>query len=507
MSPGNSPALSCLAGGTVVTFDAGGTVFDPGEVWFRGGTIVAAGAPGAWKPADGEPAEIVDVRGRIVIPGFVNAHSHSYSAILKGTVEKGPLDIYMLDVIAAGNAMTPRECHVSAQLDALNMLRRGVTSVIDHYSERPALTAEGLDGACGGFEEIGIRATVAPMFSDRPYIETVPLGEDTLPAELRRWYAEQPRPDLARYFAIMEEALADRGAPAERVHVMLGVDGVQRCSERLIEMTGEFQQKHGAGLQTHMLEVKTQAAMRPPGGPGFVRLLADHGIINDRTSLVHFIWTDDEDIAAAREAGVTVVHCPQSNAMLGAGICPIIRLADEGIPVAFGTDGSNCGPASYIENLRIGAYLARLAEPDFEKWPDAAGLFHGAGSAGARAMGRPDELGVIAVGACADLAVLNPSGHWHEPMGEIHRHLFYYESGESVESVWVDGRQVVADGKLETVDEEALVSEAAEIAARRKSAMPEETRERIAAQYPAFRAMILEQFESEADIERRIRLA
>ncbi len=506
MTSRESPALRCLTGGTVATFDSLGTVFDPGEIWFRGGTIVAVGAPGSWMPEDGEPVETIDVSGRIVIPGFINAHSHSYSAILKGTVEKGPLDIYMLDVIAAGSAMTPRQCHVSAQLDALNMLRRGVTSVIDHYSERPALTAEGLDGACSGFAEIGIRATVAPMFSDRPYIETVPLGEGALPDDLRRWYEEQPRPDPARYFAIMEDALADRGSAAGRVHVMLGVDGVQRCSEQLIRMTGEFQQRHGAGIQTHMLESKTQAAMRPPGGPGFVRLLADHGIINDRSSLVHFIWTDGDDIAAAREAGVTVVHCPQSNAMLGAGICPVVRLADEGIPVAFGTDGSNCGPASYIENLRIGAYLARLTEPDFERWPDAAGLLQSAGSAGARAMGRPGELGVIDAGACADLVVLNPQGHWHEPMGDIHRHLFYYESGESVESVWVDGRQVVANGRLATIDEDALVSEAVEITARRSGAMSEEARERIAAQYPAFREMILEQFASETGIERRIRL-
>lgn len=495
-----------ITGGKVATFDERATVFDPGEVWFQSGRVTAVGPVGGHQPPEGAPVERFDMRGRIVIPGLVNAHSHSYSAILKGTVEREPLDIYMLHVIAAGNAMTPRENYISAQLDALNMLRRGMTSVIDHFSERPALTADGLDGVCAGFSDIGIRATVAPMFSDRPYVETVPLHEGALPTELRDWYADQPRPDPAAYFAILDEALADRGSPLERVHVMLGVDGVQRCSDELIRMTAEFQRRHAAGLQTHMLETKTQAAMRPPGGPGFVRQLANHGILNERSSLVHFIWGDADDIAAARDTGAAVVHCPQSNGMLGAGICPVIRLREEGIPVAFGTDGSNCGPASYMENLRIGAYFMRLTEPDFEKWPDAATLFHDAGAAGARAMGRPGELGVIKAGACADIVALDPSGHWHQPMGDLHRHLLYYEGGDSVTDVWVDGRQVLADGRITTVDEGALINEAVEVATRRNRDLPDDARQRIAGQYPAFREMIVEQLTAETAVERRARL-
>ncbi len=495
-----------LAGGRVATFDGKATVFDPGDVWFRDGRIAAVGPPGCFRAPEGAPVETVDLAGRIVVPGFVNAHSHSYSALLKGTVESEPLDIYMLHVIAAGGGMTPRESRVSAQLDALSMLRRGVTSVIDHYSERPMLTPEGLDGVCGGFDGIGIRATVAPMFSDRPYAETVPLGEGALSEDLRRWYAEQPRPDPERYFSIMAEALGARGSPELRVHAILGVDGVQRCSDGLIRMTGEFQRRHGAGIQTHMLETRTQAAMRRPGGPGFVRLLLDHGIIGERASLVHFVWADDDDFAGAREAGATVVHCPQSKGMLGAGICPVARLRAEGIPVAFGTDGSNCGPASYIENLRIGAYFTRLTEPDFEKWPDAKTLFREAGAAGAAAMGRPGELGRISVGACADVVALDPSGHWHQPMGDLHRHLLYYEGGESVESVWVGGEPVIADGRLVTIDEDALVSEAVETAERRKRDMPEDARRRISEQYPAFRDMILEHLASESAVERRVRL-
>lgn len=501
-APGPDGRLTCLAGGTVLAFDDDGTVFERGEVWLRGGEILAAGAPGVFRPEAGADVDRVDVSGRLVVPGFINAHSHSYSALLKGSVEKEPLDLYMLQVIAAGDAMTPREIYVAAQLDALTMLKRGMTSVIDHYSERPAPTRDGLAAVRAAFEDVGIRATVAPMFSDLPYIETIPLDPAALPPDVRDWYARLPRPDPARYFEIVEAAARD-GTADDRVRVILGVDGPQRCSEALVRMTAEFQQGRRLPLHTHMMETKTQAAMRPDGG--FARRLADLGILDDRSSLVHFVWTDGDDIAAVRDVGATVVHCPQSNAMLGAGICPVLRLRGAGVPVAFGTDGSNCGPASYLENLRLGAWLMRLGEPDPEKWPGAETLLRDAYRAGARAAGAPGA-GRIAAGARADLAVLDPSGHWHQPMGEVHRHLLYYESGESVESVWVDGRQVVRGGRSTTVDEDALVDEAAGIAARRRGGASGEAEARIAAQYPAFRDMILRELAAETGIERRVAL-
>ncbi len=495
----------CLSGATILTFDDDGTIIERGDIWFQDGVITSVGEAGGFRPGPGGSTEMIDVSGKIVIPGFINAHTHSYTALLKGTVEREPLDIYMLHVIAAGDAMTPREIYVSAQLDALSMLRRGITSIIDHYSERPATTAAGLDAVCTAFEDIGIRATVAPMFSDRPYVETIPLDPASLPNEILDWYASWPRPDADAYFSLMESALARRSPPDNRVNVILGVDGPQRCSPRLMELTADFQQQHAAPLQTHMLETKTQAAMK--SGTGFVRRMVDAGVLNDRSSLVHFIWSNSEDMAAAREAGVTVVHCPQSNTMLGAGICPVMRLRSEGIPVAYGTDGSNCGPASYLENLRLATFLMRLTEPDFEKWPASLEILTGAYRAGARAVGHPQDLGRIEAGARADLVVLDPSGHWHMPMGDPVRHVLHYETGESVESVWVDGRRVVDKRSVVAFEEESLLAEAGEIVERRRRGLPRAAIERIDAQYPAMRDMLLEQLAKDTGIERRITLA
>ena len=504
MASVTSDDLNCLSGGTVLTFDENSTRFEDGEIWFRGGDIVAVGSPGCFAPGPGDTVHSIDVSGQIVIPGFINAHSHSYSALLKGSVENEPLDIYMLHVIAAGDAMTPRETYVSAQLDALSMLRRGMTSVIDHYSERPALSAEGLEAVCNGFEDIGIRATVAPMFSDLPYIETIPLDKAELPPEVRQWYGSRGRLDPTKYFEVITPAIVSRGSPENRVNVILGVDGPQRCSPRLVEMTAEFQQQYSAPIQTHMLETKTQAAMKPE--QGFVRRMVDLGILNDRSSLVHFIWTDRKDMDAAIEAGVTVVHCPQSNAMLGAGISPVMQLRDLGIPVAFGTDGSNCGPASYLENLRLAAWFMRLTETDFEQWPDSRALLREAYRSGARATGMQGKIGELTAGTRADIVTLDLSGHWHMPVGDLYRHILHYESGDSVDNVWVDGQPILRNRQLTTIDEEALIAEAQDISARRKMAMPSEAVALIEAQYPAFRDMVRAQLEANTGIERRIAL-
>ncbi len=500
----NTDKLICLRGGTILAFDDARNVLEDGELWLSGRDILAVGPRGTYQPVH-DRVEYIDTSGRMIIPGLVNAHTHSYSALLKGSVENEPLDIYMLAVIAAGAAMSPREIYVSAQLDALAMLHTGVTSAIDHYSERPALSAEGLNAVCTAFEDIGIRATVATMFADRPYIETVPVDLSALPPEILSAAANQPVPDAATYFDIMEHAVAGT-APDARVRAILGVDGPQRCSDLLLEMTGDFQRRHHCGLHTHMLETKTQAAMQPAKGPGFVRRMADLGILDENSSLVHFIWSNEDDIAAAAETGLTVVHSPISNAMLGAGLAPILRLREAGIPVAYGTDGSNCGPPALLESMRMGCYMMRLTDPEFEQWPDAQIILSEGYSAGARALGRAGQIGTLQAGSRADITVLKPVDHWHRPMGDPYRHLLYYENGGSTEDVWVDGKRVVKAGRVTTIDEAALIAEAQEIAARRHGSMSADALAAVDAQYPAFRKMILDNFADDIGIERRIDL-
>lgn len=447
-----------IRGARVLTFDQDWRVYDPGEVRIADGRVTAVGAAGALgaPPAD---ARVIETAGCVVMPGLVNAHGHSYGALLKGTVDAQPLDIYMLEVIAAGTDRSARQVYVSAMLDAIANLRAGNTGFLDHFSHRPKQTVEALDAVLQAYADIGIRATVAPMFSDRPYAETVP------------WPGEAPQPgpftppDLAEHFQVLDRVTQLWQDRDGRLRVMLGVDGVQRCTDRLIELAGDYARRTSLGLHTHMLETKTQALMaerRPERS--FVRVLDKHGLINPKSSLVHFVWCNDQDIALAAERGVNVVHCPESNLMLGSGIAPVGRLRAAGITVGLGADGGNCGGPPIFEKARVAALMSRVASTDRAQWIDAAGALTMATRNGGRILGYGDELGRIAPGQRADLIVLDARGiGWRPACGDSLNQLLHYETGANVRSAIVAGRVVLDDGRFTLINEADLLAEAEEL--------------------------------------------
>ena len=498
-----SAKLIRIRGGRVLTCDADDTIFDPGEVWIEDRRVTAVGPEGATKPpGTAEPVRTIETPGRIVMPGLINAHCHSYTSLLKGTTDGVPLDIYMLYVIAAGAGRTAREVAVSTLIDSIAMIRTGTTAIIDHFSHRPAVTEEALDAVAGAFAESGLRAAIAPMFADLPYLDTVPLDKGLLPQDVIDAYARRPSLDPKLYFEVMEWALGRFSLPDGRIKLLLGVDGPQRYSPQLLEMTGDFQRRHRLGLHTHMLETKTQAVMAD--GAGFVRRLIDLGILDDLSSLVHFIWCTEDDIASAREAGVTIVNSPRSNLRSSAGICPVLKLRRAGLPMALGTDGSNSCVPNMFELTRLACLLARVTEAEFEEWLSARDVFEMALTGGARAMGRPGELGVITAGALADVIVLNPESHLYRPMGDVWSHLAYYENGSGVETVIIDGEVVLEDGRILTLDEDAILAEAEEIVARHRG-LRQNAEAEVARLYPAFHDMVVSTLSRQDPLDRLIR--
>lgn len=501
----NHGAWTVIRGGTVLPFDGTDRVIERGEVWFQDDEIRAVGEPGAFAPPQAVEPTVVEARGRFVMPGLINAHTHSYSSLLKGTVDDVPLDIYMISAMAGGADRTPREIYVAAQVDCITFLKSGVTALIDHYSERPATTIEGLASVAAGFRDAGLRARIAPMFADLPYLDTVPMDASVLPDHLRKHYESMSPPDLEAYFATVEKALETLDFGGGRLGLLYGVDGPQRCSEALIEMLAAAKKKTGLGLHTHMLEAKTQAAMRETGGESFVAKLARLDIIDEKSSFAHFVWSADDDIAAAREAGVTVIHNAPSNMMLGSGVCPMLKLSAAGIPIAFGSDGSNCTPAGLMESIRVATYLSRVTEPNPDLWIDAPGMLAMSMTGGARALSETGRIGTLAAGAKADIVVIGTENHWHMPMGDPWRHVLFYEQGTGTEHVWIDGNQVLRDGALLTIDEDAILAEAQEIAARYAERLAGRA-DFIAEHHAPFRDMVIDAHARDIGIDRLIRL-
>ncbi|MEO1309224.1 MAG: amidohydrolase family protein, partial [Pseudomonadota bacterium] len=174
--------LTVIEGATLVTLDAAQTVTTDGEIWIDGGLITASGPKGCFTPPEGANVERIDAKRRIAMPGFVNGHMHSYAGLLKGTVDAMPLDVFMINAIAGAGVREPRDVYISAMVGCLEMLTTGTTACLDHFSHRPSMTPEALDAVCQAYADAGMRSAVAPMFSDLPFVETVPF-EDDMPSE------------------------------------------------------------------------------------------------------------------------------------------------------------------------------------------------------------------------------------------------------------------------------------------------------------------------------------
>lgn len=426
------------------------------DIYIEGEKIAAIG--GAC--ADYSPDEVIDCTGKAVIPGLINAHAHSYTGYLKGSIDNVPLDIYMLYAIAGGSSRSAREIYISTLVEALQMLKKGTTAVIDHFSQRPSISVDGLDAASAAFKKLGIRARVATMFADKGFFDTLPLLPGELPSELLPKGGGKPQ-SIDEYIAVVESAyLKYREDPL--IDVILGTDGPQRCSDELLLKHAQLESKYKMGWETHILESKTQAVVSNNFyGKGLLEHMEELGVLNGRTALVHHVWVSDKEIDCVQRAGATVVHCPSSNLHLGSGIAPIDIYKRRGINVALGSDGGNCGSLGMLEQIKLAALLHNVSDVDYENWFSASDALKLDYCGGAKLFDKP--IGHICEGACADICIIDIDNITWQPVNDMTRQLVYYENGSNVDTVIIAGQKVLEHGKSVLIDEDVLIAEAKEL--------------------------------------------
>jgi 5-methylthioadenosine/S-adenosylhomocysteine deaminase len=421
----------------------GGLEFQTGGLRIDKGKIVQLGMavePGAFP--DFPEERIWDAQGAYIIPAFTNAHSHSYTGLLKRTVDRRTLDLYMLEVIALGTDRSPEVIYDSTLLHASELVGWGFARTADHFSQRPFPTIEGMEAAVQAYKDVGMKAVIAPMFSDIPYLQT-------LPNQKRNGSVEQlPHAQTADVTPNYERLLREfsvRLQGSTDVKVAVGVDGPQRCSKELLEMTVRLMRDLDTGWQTHLLESHTQWAFGKERGVSLPALLDGYGLLNPGTSLVHAIWLTDEECRLIANAGSHIVHCPPSNMHLGSGISPIQSYKKNGVKVFLGSDGDNCGTPSPYELMRTAARLSRLDGDDFNGWWSARDAFESQISVSALF---PEVLGKgrLREGEPADLIAYRRESFRLETPEELFKEIVFYETGRSVEAVMVDGRWKIKNG-------------------------------------------------------------
>ena len=413
---------------------------------------------------DGE-VEVLNASGKLVIPGFVNAHYHSHDVMAKGLFEELPFDIWMMHSNPRSfGRRSHEEVRVRTLIGAAESLRNGITTIQDFLTIEPQDEAF-VDTVLSAYAEAGIRVVFAIAARDRGALDIAPFFAENLSDSIRRRLAGQDRSARSELSFVADQIRRLGMAPTELQTWALAPSGPQRCSAELLEGIAALSREHGLPVLTHVYETRVQAAAAQMDTSGsLIDVLARAGLMNDRLAIVHGVWLSPRHIAQIADAGARVVHNPISNLKLKSGVAPILDLYRAGIDIALGCDNCSCAESQNIFTaMRMLCLLPAVTEPD--PGPITAGYAVKAATlSGARAVGLGDKVGALKPGMAADFVVLDLNEPAFVPLNSAARQIVYAESGRAVETVFVKGRPVVRGGKLVTVDEAKLAAEAAELA-------------------------------------------
>jgi cytosine/adenosine deaminase-related metal-dependent hydrolase len=241
-----------------------------------------------------------------------------------------------------------------------------------------------------------------------------------------------------------------------------------QCTDIYLDRCAEVVREFGVGFHCHLAETKPQAVYaQRRWGKSVVEKLDEVGLLGPGFTGAHAIWLTRRDIELLGSSGSSIAHNPGSNLKAGSGIAPIPELLAAGANVAVGTDGSiNSDNQNMFEAMRLAAFVHRVRSPyQQDDWIGSAHVWNMATAGGASAMGLASEIGAIAPGYRADVVLLRRSAVHLTPFTNAANLLAYAETGASVDMVMVDGKTVVAGGRLVTLDEERILAELAAVAA------------------------------------------
>lgn len=455
-----------LYNGLLLTMNERDEIIEKGQILIRNGEIIDIG-----KDFDigGRVKRRIDCNGKMVMPGLCNCHSHLEEIVERGMIAMLPLEPWFFYKIAMENYLdlSSEEIEIVICHACIEMIRSGGTSVFHHYYGRPKLTLERTKPVVKAFERIGMRAILSPAISDIKIQDTIPLEMNSLPSELRSRLTEAQPSSMEECLETSEEIVEYLKSCGGLIDVALGPSGPQRCSDRLLSETKKLAEKHKIRIHTHLLETKVQAMMgHRLYGKTIVEHMEDLGFLFPGLTVAHTIWVTDHDIELLGKYGVDVVHNPASNLKLGDGICPVKKMMKRGITVGLGTDGANCGDTySVFDQVRLVSLIHNISSPDPDLWVTPKEALRMGTVNGGGIISYNKSVGSLEKGKRADIIILRPS-ITYIPFNDVINQLAYTETGHSVETVMVDGRILMEEGVVKTVDEGAIHREISHVAER-----------------------------------------
>jgi 5-methylthioadenosine/S-adenosylhomocysteine deaminase len=387
-----------------------------GDVLIHNGLIAEVG-PGVGERV-AEVDEVIDGRGRAVIPGFVNAHGHAAMVLFRGYTDDLPLMEWLEQKIwPLERHLEPAHVAAATRLACLEMLSSGTTTFHDMYFQP--------ESAAAAAEEMGMRAVISRVFFEVFDRKPLPVLRDELEASLRA---------LGRFARVT----ASVGPHAAYTVGLEALGEAYRIAERLDTI-----------VHFHLAETEREMRdFRERHGQGLIEALDGVGFLGPRLCAAHGIWLDDQDAQLLGQRGVTIVHCPSSNMKLGSGwsaagpqVLPHDRLARAGVRVALGTDGAAANNSlDMFESMKLAALLQKHATGNAAALA-AREVFAMATEAGADVL--RINAGRIEPGRRADLLLIDLDRPYLVPGHDLIADLVYAGRPDCVDTVIVDGRVVL----------------------------------------------------------------
>jgi len=430
----NKPLL--IRGATVITMDAKNSIFT-GDVFVDGGRISALGESLAER--EHKNADLIKGTGLVLMPGFVQTHIHLCQTIFRGAAD----DLSLIDwlrkrIWPLEAAHTPESIYASARLGIGELIRGGTTCALTMETVRHT------DEVFRAVEETGFRATIGKCMMDKG---------DHVPAPLQ----ERTEDSIAESVALLERW---HGHDEDRIRYCFAPRFAVSCTQELLNRVGKLSRERGVLVHTHASENKDEIELvRRDTGRTNIQYLNEVGLAAENVVLAHCVHLSRDDIEILRKTGTHVAHCPSSNLKLGSGIAPVVEMIERGIAVSLGADGAPC-------NNRLDMFTEMRSAALIQKAIHGPEVLHAnqvlrmATIDGARALGLGKQIGSIEVGKRADLTLLNLGAVHTTPHPDPISSIVYAAETSDVETVIIDGKVVMREGELTTLDEQAVIRDA-----------------------------------------------
>jgi 5-methylthioadenosine/S-adenosylhomocysteine deaminase len=421
-----------IKNGMLVTMDSANRII-------RGDLLIVHGRIAALGETDQSADVVIDASHSAVIPGFVQTHIHLCQTLFRGAAD----DLALIDwlkkrVWPMEAAHTAASITAAARLGIAELIKGGTTCALTME------TVSHTDQVFRVVEETGFRATVGKCMMDKG---------DEVPKPLQ----EQTERSIKESLELLEKW---HGKADGRIRYCFAPRFAISCTRELLERVAELARAHGVMIHTHASENRIECALiEAETGLRNINYLDSVGVTGRHVALAHCVHLSNDEIRVLKTTNTNVVHCPSSNLKLGSGIAPIAKLLEEGISVSLGADGAACNNRlDMFTEMRTCALLQKaLHGPEVLA---ANRVLRMATIDGARALGLEAEIGSLEVGKRADVAVVGLGQLHTAPGTDVVSSLVYAAESSDVRSVVIDGRVVMHDRTLLTLEESEVVAEA-----------------------------------------------